>query len=351
MNALWRWLGRALAAILALLIPLVAPIAWLEVACSGTAVASDHRPLVEAAWQRPESRTLLTYPEWHIVHAYEDYARVIATGDPHDFGYLRAIAGFWRTACPLKREAMRMGPVTLDTKLAIYTIGASFTAELLAKAAYEETLGRVVTWLRGPERAPLDDLSARQAADYAAFLTQTPWYRWNFSADAAALGADATDDLRDRERAVALGLEYRAKAVYAGLIAGAVVGVGKDELRLRSVVTGLPQQDLADIPGVTVLGPVSPGGVLIETDRYRAFTDLARHLAEAGADVVEIAGNDEILFTALSPSPTEDGALLSLPRQGFGDWRHLFLVPVPDLLERLRALDGSVLTLEHIHDY
>jgi hypothetical protein len=33
-----------------------------------------HDPLVGADWQRPEGRTLMTYPEWHIVHAYEDYA-------------------------------------------------------------------------------------------------------------------------------------------------------------------------------------------------------------------------------------------------------------------------------------
>ena len=39
----------------------------------------------------------------------EDYAEVIRTGDPHDFGYLRAIAGFWRSACPLARTAAAHG--------------------------------------------------------------------------------------------------------------------------------------------------------------------------------------------------------------------------------------------------
>ena len=42
--------------------------------------------LLDAEWQRAESRTLTTYPEWHIVHAYDDYARVITDGDPHEFG-------------------------------------------------------------------------------------------------------------------------------------------------------------------------------------------------------------------------------------------------------------------------
>ena len=45
------------------------------------------------------------------------------------------------------------------------------------------------------------------------------------------------------------------------------------------------------------------------------------------------------------------GAFLSLARQGHGDTRHLFLVPVRDLAEQLRGLDARGLRLEHIHDY
>ncbi len=30
----------------------------------------------------------------------------------------------------------------------IHTIGVSFTAEMIAKAAYEETIGRATAWLR-----------------------------------------------------------------------------------------------------------------------------------------------------------------------------------------------------------
>jgi hypothetical protein len=60
-----------------------------------------HDPLVGADWQRPEGRTLMTYPEWHIVHAYEDYAAVIRTGDPDDFGFLSSIGDFWSSTCAL----------------------------------------------------------------------------------------------------------------------------------------------------------------------------------------------------------------------------------------------------------
>jgi hypothetical protein len=352
---LLRWLGRALIGLALVVLLLVTPVLWVEGLCRSGLTADPYKPLLtDPAWQRPESRTLLTYPEWHIVHAYEDYATVIASGDPHDFGYLRSIWGFWDSLCTLSRQTGSHGGFPWETKQMVYTIGVSFSLELGLKALYEETIGRAFAALRGPARAPLDDLSAAQAAAYASFLQQTPWYRWDFTADAAALDAAATPLWRDRERARAVGLEYRTKARYAKLIAAAVAGVGADELTLRAIVTGLSPDRLAALPGVRVI-QTRPEGVEIETPRYRAFTLLAQTIATDGGRFVEIAGNDDILFTALSPEPWEDGEMFQMQRQGPpgqpADYRHLMLVKVADLANALNALPGRGLTLEQVHDY
>ena len=348
MTFLWRWLKRLVLAVVGLGVLLLLPVGYTELACRGDATGAPYEPIItDPNWQRAESRTLMTYPEWHIVHAYDDYAKVIATGDPHDFGYLRAVTGFWTALCPLSRTSSALGGITSETKMTIYTIGVSFTAELMAKAVYEETIGRAVTILRGEGRAPLDDLSARQAADYAKFLQQIPWYKWDFVADRAELTVAAGASLRDRERALALGLEYGAKAAYAGVIEQAVAGVGADQLRIRSVVTGLSADNLGTIPGIVIIEE-GQDSTLIETPRYRAFTGILAAIAEAGGRVVEIAGNDEILFTLTSASSIAEDALYSFPRQGYGDWRHLIVVPVRDLADRLRGAEG---VLEHVHDY
>ncbi|MGI9389574.1 MAG: hypothetical protein ACR2O1_05895 [Boseongicola sp.] len=349
MRFVWRWLKRGVFAVLLVVLLLLAPIGYVEVACRGDVLADEYQPIIATAeWHRAESRTLLTYPEWHIVHAYDDYARVIRDGDPHDFAYVRAIAGFWTSLCPLTKRAAAMGGVTGDTKATIYTIGVSFTAEMLMKALYEESLGRVATWFRGATRAPLDDLSARQAKSYADFLQQTPWYKWDFASDADALIEGAGPGVRDWERRMALGIEYKGKAAYAGIIAQAVAGVGADELRLRSLIAGKESVALSGIPGVTVIEQI-PEGIVIETDRYRAFTRIAGQLAASGAEFVEISGNDEILITSISDTSAISDAIFSFQRQGYGDYRHLILVPVSKLADRLRNLDGLV--LEHVHDY
>lgn len=342
---LLKWLAIALAG---LALVLITPVIYVETLCQGDAAPAPAPP--QAPGTRPEIRTLLTYPEWHIVHAYDDYAEVTRTGDPHDFAYTRAVLGYWDALCTLTTEAASLGEIDAETRQLVHVIGVSFTFEMMMKAAYEETLGRLATWIRGPTRAPLDALAAEQAAAYAAFLQQVPWYRYDFRADARALRAQATAIFRDRERALALGLEHGARARYAALIAQAVAATGHDELTLHMVVSDLAAATLAQADGVRIIAE-SPAGTRIETPRYRALTRLLAEWADRGAQFVEIAGNDEIMFTALSEAPHHAGALASLPRQGYGDSRHLFLVPVAELAETLRGLPDRGLSLEHIHDY
>lgn len=342
-----RWLGRLVLLLGVLVIGLLAPVGYVETMCRPEGAPDGYVSLLPPEHRRAEARTLLTYPEWHIVHAYDDYARVIATEDPQDFGFGRTIGQYWSSLCTLSRRSGPMGGVDGPTRQLVYVIGVSFTAELAMKALYEETLGRLFVALRGPVHSPLDRLSADQAAAYATFLQQTPWYRWDFGGGIRALEAARTDVLRDRERRLALRGEYAAKAAYAKVIAQAVAATGFDELTLRMVVRGLSPEQLEAFDGVTVIGPLGPG-IEIETPRYRELTRLLERMAQAGGDFVEIAGNDQIMFTVTTSEARLPGALASLPRQGYGDTRHLVLVKVSELAERLRGLPGGV---EHIHDY
>ncbi|MDJ0626682.1 MAG: hypothetical protein QNJ44_00370 [Rhodobacter sp.] len=348
MRLLGRLLKRVLLLALLVVVGLASPVVYVETLCRGDATPAPATPL--SGETRPEIRTLLTYPEWHIVHAYDDYAEVISKDDPHDFAYLSAIASYWRSLCALTQQSAALGEIDGATRQLVHVIGVSFTFEMLMKMLYEETLGRLSAAIRGPERAALDDLSASQAAEYARFLQQIPWYRYDFRADADALDAAASSGFRDRERALALGLEHRTRAAYASLIASAVAATGADDLTLQMVVSGLPADRLEAVDGVTVLAGVA-GGLEVETPRYRELTGVLSDWASEGATFLDIAGNDQIMFTAISGAPTQDGALKSLPRQGYGDTRHLFLVPVTDLAATLRGLEARDLRLEHIHDY
>ena len=155
----------------------------------------------------------------------------------------------------------------------VYVIGVSFTAELIAKAAYEETIGRLFTWFGG--RSTSDNASAQMARDYADFLHQVPWYKYDFPSDIAELKAIAPQTLRDRERQIALGLEFGTKTQYAKAIAQAVEAAGQAKLTIRTIVHDLTVEELRSIKGITVIR-ATPKGTEIDTPRYATFTNILK---------------------------------------------------------------------------
>jgi hypothetical protein len=335
---------------------LAAPIGYVEFACHAPVTNGPYTPVItDPNEQRREANTYLTYPEWHIVYAYDGLAEVLKTSDEHDFGYAASVWRFWESTCALTRVADGHGGADGNTRLMIYTIGASFTLEMGLKAAYEETVGRVFAAIRGPTKTPQDATAAMMAADYAAFLRQTPWYRYDFQRLIDALWVDpVVDPWRGWERRLALGGEWKAKIFYADMIAAGVAATGEAKLTIRSVVTGLDAAQLGAISDVKVISETADG-IVIETPRYARFTQILSEIARDGGSIREIAGNDDIMVTLTLP-PGEDyvgpgEVIVRMPRDGFWSERVLIDTKVGDLARLLAARPPGDPGLEHVFDY
>lgn len=353
LGRLVRWVAVM---ILLAIIGLAAPIAYVEFACHGPVSSTLYEPLIaDSAKQRRESNTYLTYPEWHIVYAYDGLAEVLRTSDEHDFDYGSSVWGFWRSTCALTRVADAHGGAGSDTRLMIYTIGVSFTLEMVLKAAYEETAGRFFASVRGPEKSPQDAVATAMAADYAGFLRQTPWYRYDFERQVDALwAAPVTDPWRGWERRLALGAEWKAKTLYARVIAAGVAATGEAKLTIRSVIGDMDKAALAAIDDVEVIADL-PEGIVIETPRYARFTEILARITLAGGTIREIAGNDDVMV-ALTLPPGADyvgpGEVIArMPREGFWFERVLVDTKVTDLARLIAARPPGDPGLEHVYDY
>lgn len=337
-------------------------VAVTEARCRGTpaAKAAAYQPVLEPAYRRDEVNSYLTYPEWAIVHAYEDLAGVMRGGSESDFGYLRSITGFWSSLCQVKRKAAVHGPISFDTNSTLYTIGVSFTAEMGLKGLYESTIGQATAWLRGAKRTPEDDFAQTVADDYAAFLRQVPWYEypfggklWRFWAETPMTGGNI---VRKLERRVASTLEYGSKGLYAKVIK-MLAGLSPAPLRLRSVVRHKSPADGSADPRIITIKSLDTGAVIIETPRYREFTDILRGLAARGSDVIEIAGNANILVTVIAPTrldaePPMARQLFAVPLQARpGFVRVGYDIKVEHLTAFIRGLAGTPIELEHVYDY
>jgi hypothetical protein len=356
---------RILVGLLVLGVVLAAPILWIEGVCTAPRdpKARPGKPLVDdRGYARRESDSYLSFPEWHIVYAYEDLAGVLRRGDESDFAYARQIVGFWHSLCRLTQVVSAREPIGTDTRVMLYTIGWSFTAELALEGGYEKTVGRLFEWLRGKGKTPEDEFVARDMQAYAAFLRQTPWYEYPFAARLIGFwrGTPLRGEhlARKLERRAVITLEYGTKAVYGRLIGYAsATALGAADLEVHTIVLGLEAGDLAREPQVKVVRELGWGRTLIRTPRYQAYTDLLVRLARRGRNVAEIAGNHRILVTALAPldplpMPAGATALFEMRIQSRPDRRRLGLdVVVAQLTAAIRSLEAAGATIEHVYDY
>jgi hypothetical protein len=344
---------------------LSAPILWIEATCGAPREQPTRRRTVlvnEPGYARRESDSYLSYPEWHIVYAYEDLAGVLRRGDESDFAYGRQIVGFWRSLCRLRRAVTVRENVAADTKVMLYTIGWSFTVELAIKGAYEKTVGRAFEWLRGPGKTAEDEFAARDVQAYARFLRQTPWYAYPFYSRLTAYWRETplrgAHLPRTLERRGVFTGEYGTKAVYGALIGFAsATALGTADLEIQTVVVGLKPADVAGEPRIKIVRELGSGRTLVRTPRYQAYTDLVVRLARRGRNIAEIAGNHRILVTVLAPQGPlpalpDMSELFSVPIQSRPDRRRIGLdVSVERLAATIRTLESAGVSIEHIYDY
>jgi hypothetical protein len=343
-----------------LLAAAIAPIVTIETMCRSPVEGletGEYRPLLkDAAWKRDEARTWLTYPEWHIVYSAESLGRYLEGNPPSGYHYLRDIRGFWSGYCAMNQAAA--GQAGADARVMLYTIGLSYSAEMLVKAAYENTIGRLSEWIGGWRSA--DDRYATQVQKrYGAFMHEVPWYEFPFGKAFSGLWDtnEPNAKLRHWERRLALSAEYGVKASYAGLIGWASgASLGRDERTLRLVARSNPRTVSRIDPRLKVVGRLTDGALIIEAPRYAQLTELLQKMAEARFQLVEISGNDDIFLTLLMPADTQAPGpgvhLITARLDDPSGWSRIGIstkVPeLPGVIRLARAYRGRV---EHIYDY
>ncbi len=360
-----RRLHWIVGSLLLIALAFIMPIASVETACKAPRLTTQPASTGKFAIDDPDyaraaTNSVLSYPEWYIVYAYEDFAGVLKSGDEYKFSYLRSTHNYWTGLCAVNRVASAQGETEFSEKVMLYVIGFSFTAEMAVKGAYETTIGHLFAWARGAEKTNEDRFALTVANEYAEFLYQQPWYQYPFKHQVHRLWRDVPFDwshpVRASERRFALTAEWGVKTVYAAAIAGAA-GMSPAPLHLKSVVDGLDDMDLAADPAIVLVRKFGDGNQLIDTPRYGAFTQIARDLAKRDRQFLEIAGNDTIFATVLVPP----GDKITLPGwhpifsdavQSRPGWRRQGVeLAVPDLTKTIQGLNAQGAILEHLYDY
>ena len=152
--------------------------------------------------------------------------------------------------------------------------------------------------------------------------------------------------------------EFAFKALYAKAIGFGAATAYDAPLDLVTMHINADRETVERIdPRIGVLRDFGHGDLVISVPRWGPFTEILPNLAAAGAQFVEIAGNDEILMTTVAPedeSRAPDAARLlfdSMVISPSNMQRSVYVVRVQDLSEALNSLSRNNIALEHVFDY
>jgi len=364
-----RCLRRLLKAVAILIVlAVVLPLAYIEGTCgpaetaASTAAPATALPAIEEkGYRRKLDNTFFTFPEWYIVYSFEDFGRFLDRSSESHFNYLGHIFGFWRSFCTINRALPPAAESRTEVKTMIYVIGVSYSIEYAIKGIYENTIGRVFEWIRGERRTPQDDYARAVLQDYSAFLYTVPWFKYPFREKLDglwAISAPTPSQARTWERDFALGTEYFIKIGYASLIQKALDASGDDEPRdIMFVVATLPPEVFSAEPRIKPIRTLSPQWQLVQTPRYKDFTEILLGLLDRGIPLAEIAGNREIMITVIAPDAAKldvkDALVLfSLELDAKPGFRRAGLkARIDRLVDINRELKARGASIEHFYDY
>lgn len=310
---------------------------------------------------RAEDQTYLTLPEWYVVYSSDEYAAFIAEHPPSQFPYFQAIGQYWESyygICAITREHY---PFNGGYHLSMAVVGLNFTAEMIGRGLYENTIGRLTEVLSSPELTEEDRYAQSVAEEYGAFLHMVPWFDFPF-ADRLRTMWDTTawwgpNPIRKWERKLLLSADYSLKAFYAMLIKSAADAVygGPDDLTIYAWVNGATRDmESADFDVAQML---SDGSAIVGITRFERFSQTVPPLVQRGLKFNVIAGNDELLITAFAPADwtgdlTVGEFLFAMPiPTDLAQTRAVIRVPVSQLHLLLQDLAERGIKLEHIYDY
>ncbi len=311
-------------------------------------------------YQRREDQSYLALPEWYIVFNSDEYATFLKTHKPSAFPYWKSAKEFWNLKRIIEDTIVDKYPANTGYKVMLWVIGTSYSAELLIKGAYENTIGRLTEALSSPNGTPEDSEMQKIHQRYADFVHVYPWYDFSFIDCLKDFWRNSPmsgeNMIRKWERKLFFSTELLFKAAYGKLIQlGTHMSYEPEADHIVAVVED-PQNALDSLQSVKVLERTGDFK-LVSFPRYDSFRDLLLTLTKKGLKFTEIAGNRKIFLTAIGPAGSEK---LVPPEIVIGTSqlatepakiRFMISTSVSSLMDGLALAKDNQITIEHIFDY
>jgi hypothetical protein len=340
---------------------------------SGPAAASDapSAELHALGLNRDEARTYLALPARLVIYSADERAAFLERRPPSGYPYFGSIRQYWAGYNAACEVTSREHAFAAGDHVTLAAAGAAFSVEHLLTGVWENTIGRATEWLSSassswPAKAPTpeDAFAVRTAGEYAAFIHKIPWYDFPFGDRLITLWNGSPmwgpNVVRKWDRRILLTAEYGLKGL-AALIARQVASpeAADDGHASRLVYAAIDRAPASAFSDERVREFKSQGShsYIVSLPPREAFTETVRLLQSKGVRFLSVAGNDDIVLTALAPNALIytvpiDRRVATLPLLTNPLRSRLALrVRVTALAEVLAWLTARGASIEAIHDY
>jgi hypothetical protein len=312
--------------------------------------------------RRPLEDSYYSYPEWYIVWSYDERAGYLEKGSlPSAFPYFASIKQYWRGYCFICRLTRSRDQFNFGDHLMLVVLGSSFALEYGIRGAYEQTIGRCSEWTSSHQLVDEDAYAAKVAREYADFVYVRPFYEFHFAHALRGLWRETSfwgpHPARKWERKAILSLDYGLEAIYAKILEKAShLTYGVESAETYAWINNVPDTFFRKYPRIRKVTEVGPRSFVVSIPRYQEFTELAVKLAKDDVHFVQIAGNGEIMITAIiqrwNQETPEERVLFFEPfLTGPGVKRVALECRVRDLHLVLTDLAARGIPIEHVYDY
>lgn len=315
------------------------------------------RPAIKGYF-KDEAQSFLTVPEWYLVFNPKEYAEFLEAGNnPSDFPFYQSIDEYWTLYDRSRKLVSEAYPHNEEYVTMLNVIGVSITMEYGAKMLYENTIGRVFSWFSNGTLSDQEKVIIQAQRAYSDLIYDKAWYEFEFMPWVSKVWSTSNSAnsnwFRKAERTLFFTAEFTFKAVYATLIEWAAKSAYEEPV--TGIYLLVSATDSTQTAGLNVVHQ-QEGKYLISIQRWGAFTNEIRRIAGRDLNLIEIAGNDEIVVSVLTKknaTPSSDAELLYTSEVVTqpGTERHVYLMPVSTLLKFVSDSKRNGFEVEHVFDY
>lgn len=314
------------------------------------------------SYNRLVTSTYLTYPEWYIVYSSQEYANYLKSQLPSGFPYFSSISQYWWGYGAVNHITKNRFPSDSGDHLMLSVIGISYSLEYVIKGLYENSIGKATELLSGNEPTAEDRYAQKVAEEYANYIPEYPWFDFSYTRALGGLWSQTSlvgpHMIRKVERKLILTLEYSVKAIYSSIIqAASHLTYGTADPSVYALANKVPNYIYKQHKNIKHIKTIKAKEDILSLPSEQPFTDAVTKITNSGMQFNDIAGNNEILVTAVTPTSwifnDKNGQLLFtiniLTQPGLH--RIAIRVPTKSLLTTLQYLQRSNVKIEHVYAY